>query len=192
MSIDKLHLCTVLGLAATLQNGTALQKKNPDRKGEERKEAKGLTQEEFVDELARIIKRTWELWGDDDTFINVTFMMDNPSVHQLSKTDIKRLKLEGHLKSKKQLRYAPRYSGDFMQCIEHVHAIICQRWWMRRMRMGGCELKGGWEVWEGELRAVFFEMISAKGVQANVEKLKKLLAYIAREETGDYARPDLV
>lgn len=192
MSSNKLHFVTVLGLAATLLNGTVLQKKNPDRKGEERKEAKGLTREEFVDELARIIKRAWELWGDDSTFINVTFMMDNPSVHQLSKADIKRLKGEGYLKSKKQLQYAPKYSGDFQQCIEHVHAIICQRWWMKRMRMGGCELKGGWEVWEGELRAIFFEMISAKGVQANVKKLKDLLAYIAHEKTGDYARADLV
>jgi hypothetical protein len=101
----------------------------------------------------------------------------------------KQLELAGDLVDREQLQYAPRYSGDFMQCIEHVHGIICRKWWVKRMKDGQ---HGEWEVWEEELRSIFFGCIDAAGVQANCDKVRELVKSVVKAETGDYADPRLV
>lgn len=166
-----------------------MQKKNAAKKGEEPKLAKGMTQEEWIDTLAQIIKRSWEIWGDDDTFHTVIFMFDNPRFHQMDPADLDRLLLEGYLKSADQLQHAPRYSGDYMQCIEHVHSIICKKWWRKRVVMG---CGPDWQAWEQELRSIFFATINAKGVWDNCEKVQELMKYVIKKGTGGYAPANLV
>ena len=166
-----------------------MQKKNPSKKGEEPKLAKGMTQEEWIDMLAQIIKRAWEIWGNDETFHTVIFMFDNPRFHEIDDVAYDRLFLEGYLKSKDQLQRAPRYSGDFMQCIEHVHSIICKKWWRRRVILGvGPE----WQDSENELRSIFFDTINSKGVSENCEKVQELVRAVVAKGTGGYAPPALV
>jgi hypothetical protein len=179
----------VLELGPALLKRAVLQVKKARKKGKERGLAKGMTQEEWVDELALIIRAARRAWNDDATFHKVIFMFDNPRFHQMDEQHYVQLELAGDLVSRKQLKTAPRYSGDFMQCIEHVHAIICNKWWVKRMRDGQ---HGGWQVWEEELRSIFFGVIDAAGVQANCDKVHELVKDIADRGTGDYADPRLV
>ena len=185
----QLRLGSVLRLAAAFLNAAVLQVKKAAKKGKERKLAKGMTQEEWTDELALIIRRARELRDDDKTFHKVIFMSDNPRFHQLEEVHFQQLLLAGDLVSRDQIQYAPRYSGDFMQCIEHVHAIICRKWWIKRMKDG---MQGEWEVWESELRSIFFGVIDAAGVQANCAQVRELAEHVFKANTGDYADPRLV
>ena len=139
--------------------------------------------------LSEIIKLAFFAWGDPKTFWKVRFMFDNPSFHQLSETDITRLLLEGYLKTRKQLCSPPRYSGDFMQCIEHVHAIICRIWWIRRLEQ---PQRPEWSDWEKDLEEIFRETITAEGVAKNCEKVKELMAWLVENDTGGYAPLNLV
>lgn len=139
--------------------------------------------------LERIIERAYDKWGNPETFHNVIFMMDNPSIHQLDEHDYERLLLAGYLKSREQIQFAPKYSGDFMQCIEHVHGIICRKWWHLRMQHGTGE---GWEDWEKELSKIFFDTITAEGVLKNCAKVLKLVKWLVSKKTGGYAPPNLV
>lgn len=185
---NEYRLDAVARLASTPLNCAILQKKKPGKKGK-RKLAKGETLEEYVDMLERIIEAAWHKWGDPETFHTVIFMMDNPSIHQLTDDDYARLLLAGRLVSRDQIQFAPRYSGDFMQCIEHVHGVICKKWWWLRMAHGTSE---GWEQWEEELSKVFFRTINAKGVSKNCEKVQKLVQWVKKDGTGGYAPPNLV
>lgn len=142
-----------------------------------------------MDELANIIRAARKAWNNDETFGKVIFMFDNPRFHRFEEVHYKQLELAGDLVDRGQLQYAPRYSGDFMQCIEHVHGIICRKWWVKRMKDGQ---HGEWEVWEEELRSIFFGCIDAAGVQANCDKVRELVKSVVKAETGDYADPRLV
>jgi hypothetical protein len=67
----------------------------------------------------------------------VAFMADNTHVHNLTDEEIARITgPTGPLVSADQIRRAPRYSGDIMQCIEHVHAILASQWWRERFEEG--------------------------------------------------------
>lgn len=134
--------------------------------------AKSVTREEV---LAEIIHATHKEWPADIPFHKDLFMLDNPSFHQLTEEQIEWLLAHTPLESKEQLVNPPCNSGDFMQCIEHVHAIICQKWWRERL---GREDQGGWEMWEAELQAIFNATITAEGVSSNIEKLWKLLEHV--------------
>jgi hypothetical protein len=182
----------VLCLGAALTRGLVLQVKKPG-KGGVRKLAKSMTQEEWNDKLSEIIKLAHEAWIKSghaaSTFHKVRFMFDNPGFHGVDDTDVKRLLLKGYLQSEKQLCQPPRYSGDFMQCIEHVHAIICRIWWRKRLEM---EDRGEWEQWERDLREIFMETITAEGVTNNCKKVIQLMEWLVENDTGGYAPLNLV
>ena len=116
-------------------------------------------------------------------------MCDNTHVHNLLPEELAELCGPcGPLVSEQQIMRAPRYSGDIMQCIEHVHAIICSSWWQSRFDDGECLP----ELREKELSKEFFDLITARQQASNVAKLRRLLAYIVQQHTGDYADPRLV
>ena len=125
------------------------------------------------------------------------FMYDNPRVHNLNAVDKSALRRsrnfpEGLVDPDYQLQSPPTYSGDFMQCIEHVHGIICDAWWKQRFR-GECgDVHAGWEQHEYDLVGVFERLISPESVGKNVDKLVELLQYVVEQGTGDFAPLRLV
>ena len=148
--------------------------------------AKSVTREEV---LAEIIHATHKEWPADIPFHKDLFMLDNPSFHQLTEEQIEWLLAHTPLESKEQLVNPPCNSGDFMQCIEHVHGIICHKWWKARL---GKDLSELWEDWEAELQAIFKRAITAEGVTKNCHKVVRLCEHILQEKTGGYAPPNLV
>ena len=188
VAVNQHCLDVVSRLAATSLNRAILQKKRAGKKGV-RKLAKGETLEEFVDMLEKIIEAAWKKWDNPETFHLVIFMCDNPSIHQLGDEHYEQLLLAGRLKSRDQIQFAPRYSGDFMQCIEHVHGVICRKWWWLRMANGTSQ---GWEQWEAELKEIFFKTVNAEGVSKNCAKVQKLVQWVKNNGTGGYAPPNLV
>jgi hypothetical protein len=61
-------------------------------------------------------------------------MYDCPGVHQLSEKERQALvdSPACNLETQEQLCTPSRFSGAFMQCIEHAHAIVCDAWWRLR------------------------------------------------------------
>lgn len=142
-----------------------------------------MTQQEWIGELCQVIDAAYEQCPDKSKFGEITFMYDNPSFHRL--TDEEKLDIyhDTMLESVDQLQNPPRYSGDFMQCIEHVHGYICGAWSNTRLIDGD---KKTWEEREAELLRIFNEMVTAENVTANVHKLLELLEWIVEDGTGGY------
>jgi predicted transcriptional regulator len=115
-------------------------------------------------------------------------MYDSPNFHRLSTVSKEELLDDDLLDSLDQLAHPSVQSGDFMQAIEHVHAIICQKWCKERFREG---LATDVSDREAELMKVFYETISPESVQANMRKLWELLQYVVQNGTGDYGPPHL-
>lgn len=143
-----------------------------------------MTQQEWIGELIDIIDTTYDLCPDKSKFGEITFMYDNPSFHRLTEDEKLDILQETMLESVDQLQNPPRYSGDFMQCIEHVHGYICGAWANERLADGH---KKTWQEHEADLRRIFNEKVTAENVTANVHKLVKLLERIKKDGTGGYA-----
>lgn len=155
--------------------------------------AKGVTKEEFEHSLSRIAKKVNDNWPQDlkamgDEGLPI-FMYDGPSFHNITEEHIQSMIDEGLIKYAWQLKQAPRYSGDFMQCVEHAHAIIAAEWWFARLT-NGCELEDEtqelWQQHEEQLYGICLEKLSADSVAKNVEKVQVLLQAIVDEGTGEY------
>ena len=117
-------------------------------------------------------------------------MYDNPSIHNLDEGQKAQLLRPGVLlDSLDQLQNPPKYSGDMMQCIEHVHAWICSEWWKDRFRNGDPLTN---EDREAALGSIFYKLVTSESVTKNIDKLMRLLQHIDEVGTGDYAPPDLV
>lgn len=83
----------------------------------------------------------------------------------------------------------PRYSGDFMQCIEHVHAIVCTEYQKQRFRQGRVPFDVAADG--AHLKEVFFSKVSAAGVLANCSKVMRLVSHVAEQGHGGYATSKL-
>ena len=147
-----------------------------------------MTCEEWWFELCAIICATYDRWPDKSTFKDVIFMYDNPSFHNLTDEEKEDLVACTPLDNIGQLQHPPRYSGDFMQCIEHVHSIICNEWWSTRLKYKSAKQ---WEAREGELQSIFMKTVTAQTVTDNLTKLLHLCEYVAAVGTGDYAPLEL-
>ena len=143
--------------------------------------------------LEQIIIHARQAWKEaypDTPFRECIFMYDNPNFHNLDEGQKAQLYQPGVLlDSLDQLQNPPPYSGDMMQCIEHVHSWICGEWWKDRFRYG-CPVTN--EEREAALGTIFYTLVSADSVKKNVLKLIKLLEHIVHEKTGGYGPPDLV
>ena len=184
----KLNFVRVLGLWAALTDCAVLQVKK-HLKGKLPKLAKGLTTEEFTDMLLDIIKlahASWCKFQKAADWHKVIFMYDNDGRHNVDKEYIVE---HSELVHTKQLQRAPRYSGDFMQCIEHVHGIICRKWWHERVVQ---KERGEWLDWELALMDIFWDVVDCEGIKENCHKVMDLVAYLVEHNTGDYAPPQLV
>lgn len=156
------------------------------------KSASGVTCVEWLKHLGAITtaaRKRWQEVHPDRPFSECKFIYDNPNFHNITAEDRDWLQQSGYLDDIDQLISPPVYSGDFMQCIEHVHAIICEAWFKERFRKG---TPAGVEERAKELEEIFYTTISAAGVTANVDKLWKLVNFVYDQGTGDYAPPDII
>lgn len=157
-----------------------------------KKLANGVTCEEWLahlTEITTIARKRWTEVHPSRPFSECKFIYDNPNMHNISAEDLDWLQVAGYLDDIDQLISPPVYSGDFMQCIEHVHAIICQAWFKERFRKGTPETV---EMREEELSQIFFKSVTASGVTKNVDQLWQLVNYVHVQDTGDYAPPDII
>lgn len=154
---------------------------------------KGFNSEEWCMVLAEIIKAARRSWAEaypDTPFSECIFMFDNPSFHKLDEGQKAFLLCPGTLlDSLDQLQQPPRYSGDMMQCIEHVHSWICSAWFQQRFREGEPTNNADREA---QLSTLFYELVTAESVRKNVDKLMRLLSYMVEKNDGGYAPPRLV
>lgn len=182
---DQLY-CGCVGWAPAFEECAALQKKTGEV-------ARGMTCSEWCLTLSEIIQNARKLWqqaNPDRPFGECIFMYDNPSFHNISEEDKQwLLETPGLLERIDQLQRPPPYSGDFMQCIEHVHAVICDRWWYHRFRNG---TPSSVAEQENQLYQIFWDVINPKGVTANCDKVWDLINYVVEQDTGDYAPPSMV
>jgi hypothetical protein len=157
---------------------------NPDKDGF-RKLAKSLTKEEFADMLEAIINAAYAAWPADGTWKEVVFVFDNPSFHAIDDITLDRFKLGGRLRDvKEQLQHPPRYSGDFMQCIEHVHGSLCSAWRTSRLMLG---TSNDFATNDCQAQRFFRETVSRESVTKNIKRLTKLLEYLVEADTGGWA-----
>jgi hypothetical protein len=146
-----------------------------------------MPKSEWMMELANIITTTRLRWAEafpDRPFKESIFCYDNPSFHNLTKEEAEYLVRPGELldSADQRMNLAP-YSGNLMQCIEHVLAIICNQWMQDRFREGDSM---DVQLYEAELSGIFYKKISAEGVSSNVEKLWLLLYHLQQDGTGGY------
>jgi hypothetical protein len=154
----------------------------------------GYNASDFFEDLWDIAEKAREWYNEqprDFPFSRIVFMADNTHVHNLTDEEIARITgPTGPLVSAAQIRRAPRYSGDIMQCIEHVHAILASEWWRERFEEG----QPSSDDCLAQLHAKFFGTEPDSGitpdmVAAMVARLKVLLKHIVEVGTGGYASP---
>ncbi len=141
--------------------------------------AANITKEEFaraLSEIAAIMHTRYNsVYGRTG---KVAF--DNPSFHALSA-----LQFTGCNLGKNNIIRPPRYSGDFMQCIEHVHATVCSEFQKQRFREG--RMPFDLEKDGAHLKKVFFDMVCGEGVRNNCAKVMRLVSHVAEQGHGGYA-----
>lgn len=130
-------------------------------------------------------RRLWQEANPDRPFSECKFMYDNPGFHNLD-AEQKGCLLEPGvlLDDLEQLQRPSPYSGDFMQCIEHVHGWICAEWYKQCFRDGIPQTN---EQREADLQYLFYSKVTPATVRATVERLWRLLEVIVQENTGGYA-----
>jgi hypothetical protein len=157
-------------------------------KGKHRK-AKSATREEFVDQLCAIILSNQAKLPLGHTADEAIYMYDGPRFHQLTAEDVDEVCMRTGVQPR-QLQHPPRYSGDMMQCVEHVHGTICDAWWNERA-WNACKpdappFDSSREVDFAALERIFKCRITPESVAANVVKLKKLLRAMKKRGTGEF------
>jgi hypothetical protein len=171
----------------------ALQTLKRDRQGR-RMKAKSSTREEFVDQLSSIILTTQARLPPGYAADEIIYMFDGPRFHQLHPEDTDEVCAHTGVDAR-QLQSPPRYSPDMMQCVEHVHGIICDAWWTERI-WNACKPDAPppdmtREVDFAALERIFKSKITPESVAANVAKLKRLLLAIKKRGTGGYEEKKL-
>lgn len=163
-----------------------MEKRLKGKPGKHRVDAASETKEEFADRLQRIWDKLHDpAYGwDFDKWGPPILCYDNPSFHKLSPELLQACNI-----GTSSVMRPPRYSGDFMQCIEHVHGYVCQAF-QRKMYVHGLR-EYDFEKHSELLEDTFFATVTPKAVAANCEKLQVLVKHVLDTKTGDYAPPRL-
>jgi hypothetical protein len=153
------------------------------------KEAHKETAEEFEHHMCNIMQSTDALWviAKANKVIpegaTPIYAFDNPPFHSLSKEALTRLGLK-HGEGGNLLE-VPRYSGDFMQCVEHAHAYVCKAYQKKRFRRGlpafDCDVECR------ELCSAFKDIVTPSGIATDCQNVQKLVAHIVEMGDGGYA-----
>lgn len=143
--------------------------------------AKSVTKQEFTMQLRACMKHVNDNWPPLKGC--PIFMYDGPNFHKLDPDTIEDMIHGGLVRDVDQLQQPPRYSGDFMQCVEHGHAIIEDAWFKKRLVEGGPDT---WQERGEQLLDIALQTLTADSIKRNVAKLHTLLVYIKGYGTGDY------
>jgi hypothetical protein len=108
-------------------------------------------------------------------------MFGNSSVRDLDAAE-KQALVDGRLGRlcplKKLGQKPPTYSGDFMQCIEYVDAIICDAWWKLRFQ---CRSAGDLEAGYRDLSGIVRDGVSAESVRSDEHKVCTRVDHICKK-----------
>jgi hypothetical protein len=146
--------------------------------GKQTVKAANLTKDEFYSHLEKICRIVHAIWNTCK-YGPAVFAYDNPHNHDLSKAQL----VGCNLGTKNVLR-PPRYSGDFMQCIEHVHSHVCAEFHKQRFRAG----RPDFDVQrEGDrLHEIFEDKVTADRVLNDCMRVIQLVEHV-RHTDGGYA-----
>lgn len=148
------------------------------------KKAKSMTAEEFGDHLQKIALIVHARWDYEKCPHRPTFVYDNPNFHNLSAKQLTACNI-----GKANVQRPPRYSGDFMQCIEHVHGYVCAAFIKKHFQTGR-------EAFDTEkhgnmLRQLFLRMVKPSGVLADCCNVMELVKHVRDVSFGRYAPPNM-
>jgi hypothetical protein len=147
--------------------------------GKQTVSAANWTKAEFLSHLTKItnIMHASSIVAKKGTPVAV---FDNPHNHDLSKLEL----LEANLGKANVVR-PPRYSGDFMQCIEHTHGSVCEAYHKQRFAAG--LLPYNFDVESDRLRNIFVTTVHAESVMNDCIRVMQLVRTIRDTGHGDYA-----
>lgn len=153
------------------------------------RQAKAITKDEFLHLLFEVIVAAASRWPQDGSWSNAMFVFDNLHAHNLDENQMDRLDYalreiaRVQFDSRRQLVRPPRYSPDFMQCIEHVHSTISKAWWEERV-LHPCE----YDVLDAYhwLKYIFETRVTRDSVEKNVDQLMCHLRDVIGKSHGSY------
>jgi hypothetical protein len=150
------------------------------QKGKTLAPAANMSKQEFyahMQQITAIVHAWWIRHGIEGTPI---MMYDCPYFHDLKSWQLQALHL-----GKGNVERPPRYSGDFMQCIEHVHAYVCAAFDRDSFEAGNPVFD--MEADFARMKACFEAKVTPEGVTRNCRKVMRLVRYIVQQGTGGYA-----
>lgn len=173
------------GLAWTLKGNVSgcLQVKQQSM-GAPPKAAKGMTTEEFAFHLQKMAEIVHARWDYSLCAYRPTWAFDNPNFHKLSRAQLTMCNI-----GRNNVQRPPRYSGDFMQCIEHVHGFVCMAFKKENFQTG--REAYNMEVHGAKLRALFLRMVTPNGVLRDCRNVMALVKHISDANDGGYAPPNM-
>ena len=160
-----------------------LQVKKRSRDAPQQK-AKGMTVEEFAFHLQKMAQIVHARWDYNRCAYRPTWAYDNPNFHNLSRAQLTMCNIGTH-----NVIRPPRYSGDFMQCIEHVHGFVCDAFKKENFQTG--REAYSMEVHGAKLSALFFRMVTPNGVLRDCRNVMALVKHISDANDGGYAPPNM-
>jgi hypothetical protein len=148
-------------------------------------DAASLTKEEFFFHVGKLKKAVEAEWDDEKFGGPPIFMWDNVHSHNLTPKQLRSLKM-----TVESIETPAPYSGDFMQAIEHVHALICSEFHKQRFQkqLGSYNVDQDFAL----LKQVFESKVTAESVTNACKRVVKLVQHIKDKGTGGYAPSRLV
>ena len=144
--------------------------------------ARGLTGDEWqyhfeqiVDLSFAMLKDDLKARGEEGKDVKLYFAFDNVHSHNLEGIA---WPLLAHNCGKDRLLVPPRYSGDFMQVIEHCHSITTREYYKRYMQNGGSTWNDA-EQWE-HMRTAFFKVITKEMLCEAIKRVPVLAREVAK------------
>jgi hypothetical protein len=147
--------------------------------------ARAMSIAETTKHLGAIVNLTETLWDWEQFPDGPIFVLDNPGFHNVPKKDLEKMGTKGGLVEGQNLLRPPKYSGDFMQAIEHVHGTICSAYRKKRFQAGD-----KFEIGAAcrELSELFGngKLVSAASVSGDCLRVLQLVHTIVERNSGDF------
>ena len=152
--------------------------KPAERRGEGMRAARALTGEEWQHHFAAIVDKSYKmLRAQGITDVKLKFAFDNCNSHNIKGMAFPLLQRNCGTEC---LLFPPTYSGDFMQVIEHAHAVTTREYYRRYMQGGGSTWDAA-KQWEC-LRQAFFSKVTAEWVHDCAKRVPVLAAEVHKQQ----------
>jgi hypothetical protein len=150
------------------------------KKGKTAAPALNMSKKEFYVHMEQITTTVHAWWSSRDIEGAPIMMYDCPHFHDLKDYQLQALHL-----GVSNVQRPPRYSGDFMQCIEHVHAYVCAAFDKDLLEAGNPAYDV--DAHFARMQACFETKVTPEGVTKNCRKVMRLVRYIVKQGHGGYA-----